>query len=335
MTSAPVDREHRHLPIVTDSELRTFRRCMREHYLRYILGYSGIGSAETLRFGSLFHVGLEAWWRAFGHTDSPLEAAIDAITPHAEDEYDLVRAGVLLQGYDARWCDQPLEVLAVEAQFRAPLINPQTGAASRTREVAGKLDAIVRREGRIWIVEHKTSGEDVSTGSRYWQRLLLNSQVSMYYAGARSLGHDVAGCIYDVIGKPRQAPYKATPEESRKYTKQGHLYANQRAEDETPDEYRLRLLELIAANPERYYQRADVVRLEQEERDTAFDTWQTVRAMRDAELAGRYPRNPDTCERYGRMCDFFDVCTGNASLEDPTRFVHLDNVHQELAIDAA
>jgi len=306
---------------------------VREHHHAYRLGYRSLGEAEALRFGSLFHRGLEAWWLAYGH-EEPLAAAIDAMGPHAQDEYDLVRAGVLMQGYDARWADEELDVLAVERQFAAPLINPATGAASRTYEVAGKVDALVRlrSDGRVYIVEHKTTSEDIGLGSQYWERLQLDSQVSIYFAGARSLGYDPAGCLYDVISKPRQAPLRATPEESRKYTKRGDLYANQRAEDETPDEYRQRLVELVAASPERFYQRGLVVRLEEEERDAAFDSWQTARAIREAELAQRYPRNPDICMRYGRLCSYFPVCTGKASLEDPTLFVRVENVHQELSL---
>lgn len=322
------------LPVITNSEQKTFRRCTREHYYSYGLGYRSLAEAESLRFGSLFHVGLEAWWRAqTADRGNALSAAIDAMAPEALDEFDLVRAGVLMQGYDARWGNETLEVLAVEAEFRADLINPATGRPSQTYEVGGKLDAIVRRpaDGLVFIVEHKTTSEDIGVGSQYWQRLQLDSQISVYFAGARSLGYEPAGCLYDVIGKPRIAPLKATPEDARKYTKDGRLYANQRAEDETPDEYRERLVAKVAEDPDRFYQRGEVVRLETEERDSAFDTWQTARLMREAQLAQRYPRNPESCERYGRVCSYFGVCTGTASLEDPTRYQHVDNVHQELS----
>jgi hypothetical protein len=326
----------RRLRVVTNSELRTFRRCAREHHHAYRLGYRSRAEAESLRFGSLFHLGLEAWWRAPQGPDQ-LPTAIDAMGPHAEDEYDLVRAGVLLQGYDARWRNADLDVLGVESEFRTALINPATGAPSHTFELGGKIDVIVRdrADGLVYDVEHKTSSEDIGPGSQYWQRLTLDTQVSIYYAGTRALGHDVAGCVYDIIGKPRHAPLRATPDESRKYTRDGRLYANQRAEDETPDEYRQRLIEQLCENPERYYQRGTVVRLEEDERDAAADNWNTARAMREAEVAQRYPRNPDSCMRYGRVCSYFGVCTRTASLDDPTLFQRVDNVHQELSIDAA
>lgn len=318
--------------------MRTYRRCALEHHLAYEAGIRPLGGdPEALRFGSLFHVGLEAWWRAYAYPGEQLDAAIAAMHPHAVDEYDAARAGVLMRGYDARWAGaEDVEVLAVEREFRTALRNPLTGATSRTYALAGKLDAVVlnRGDGLVYIVEHKTSSEDIGPGSQYWERLRIDGQVSTYFAGARSLGYDPAGCLYDVIGKSRMAPLRATPEESRKYTAAGRLYAAQRAEDESADAYGLRLTEAIVGNPDRYYRRGFVVRLPDEERDAAFDAWQVAKSMREANRAEVYPRNVSSCERYGRMCGYFPVCTRAASLDDPTLYARVDNVHPELALDA-
>lgn len=325
---------HLRLPVVTNSELRTYRRCATEHYYAYQLGFRPLGGeAEPLRFGSLFHTGLEAWWRAYREPDTQLAAALEAIRPLALDDFDLVRAGVLLQAYDARWHGAlDVEILGVELEFRAPLLNPNTTGESRTFQLGGKLDALVlnRNDGRVYMVEHKTTSENIEPGSTYWQRLELDAQVSTYWAGARALGVELSGCLYDVIGKPRHAPLKATPEDQRKYTKQGHLYANQRGADETPDEYRMRLTAAIMAEPERFFARGFVVRLPTEEKAAAHDTWQAARQLRDDMTTGMHSRNTASCERYGRMCSFFDVCTRKAAIDDWTRFERVANVHPEL-----
>lgn len=242
---------------------------------------------------------------------------------------DIIRASCLLELYHARWADEPLRALAVEVEYRAPLINPDTGAASRTFQRAGKLDGIVQDdEGRVWVLEHKTSAEDISPGSDYFDRLNIDGQISHYMAGARSLGYDPAGCLYDVLGKPKHEPYKATPIESRKYTVEkrdkktgeilepSRLYSNQRAQDETEDEYAERLRNALLAEPDRFLRRATVVRLEVDLRDAAFDDWQTARAIRDAQLANRWPRNPDACTRYGSRCSYWAACTRTGSLDE-------------------
>lgn len=323
--------------ILTTSRLKCYRRCPREHRIAYDLGYRLLIESEALRFGTLVHRALEAWWKATSDRIAAALVVLDRALAEGSDPFDIAKARALLQGYHARWIDEPYEVLAVEVEFRAQLVNPETGAPSKTWALGGKIDAIVRdlRDGRVLIVEHKTSSEDVRPASDYWKRPRLDAQVGMYFVGGRALGYDVQGCVYDVIAKPSLRPYKATPVESRKYTKAGSLYAGQRDRDETPEEYGARVFADVFASPEDYFARGEVTRLEQDQRDHAFDAWQLGRQIREAELAQRAPRNPDACVRYGRTCDFFVVCSGEASLEDTTRFRLLEHVHAELSAHAA
>jgi hypothetical protein len=107
----------------------------------------------------------------------------------------------------------------------------------------------------------------------------------------------------------------------------GRLYKNLREQDETPEEYRNRLIADIAADPN--YQRGIVVRLESEVQDAAFDDWQTAEQIRVSRKSGRWPRNPDACSFYNRLCDFWEVCSGTASLEDPLKF-EAGQAHREL-----
>lgn len=315
--------------LLTNSRLKSARACQRLHFIEYTLRYRPAVTAEALRFGTLLHLGLEAWWRA--PEGARLEPALAAVQGEA-DPFDRVKAEELLRGYDTRWAGEPYDVLLVEAQFETELRNPATGAASRTWRLAGKLDAVLRdrRTGRVLVGEHKSSSEDISQGSEYWRRLRMDGQVSVYYEGATSLGYEVDGCLYDVVGKPGIKPLKATPEEARKYTKAGVLYANQRAEDETPEEYRARLVEDIANNPAAYYQRGEVVRLESEMAEALHDVWQLGQQIRESQNAGRFPRNPDACVRFGRTCPFFAVCTGEEALADNPRFIS-STPHPELA----
>jgi hypothetical protein len=325
------------LPLLTNSSTKTFRRCNREFFYRYECGYTPVSEdAEALRFGTLVHLALEAWWLAKQSKGLRLVAAFDALAS-CEDPFVKVRAEELMRGYEARWGGEEYEVLHVEKEFRAPLINPETLAPSRTWQRAGKLDAVVRHpSGRVYVVEHKTAATDITAGSPYWELLRIDSQVSGYLAAGAALGIAIDSCLYDVIGKPALRPYKATPVEDRKYTKptkaqpEARLYATQREADETPEEYGQRIREHIAENPDRYYQRGEVVRLEDEAAEAAFDVWQTGRNIRDAQIAARWPRNPDSCIRFGRRCSFLDVCTSTADITDPARFARLDNPHREI-----
>lgn len=360
----------RKLPLLTNSRLACYRRCPREHYLRYVLGRVPPGRSQALRFGDLIHKGLEAWWQPRYAVEiyNRLPDAIEAMRatcraiPEADRPeglpYDLARAEAMLLGYDARWGTEDHTVLGVEEEFRAPLRNPATGSPSRAWRLAGKLDVRVQdRKGRVLLIEHKSSSEDLSAGSAYWQRLRMDAQISFYLRGAEAaqLGDRPEGVIYDVLAKPATKPLRATPPEQRKYT-QGkpcpyckgskmlagspctacegsgyrdppHLYAGQRLADETPTEYRDRLVEAIAEAPERYYARCEVVRLDREVERHDREIWEWAKVMRKDEV---HLHNPDACVRYGSVCGFFGLCSGERSMEE---LQQISWVHPELTED--
>lgn len=320
-----------HLRVVSDSELRTYRACARRHHYGYRLLRRAIDKGEALRFGTLWHDGQEAWWGCAGSMEEKLAAGVTAMRGKDADPFHLVMAEELLVAYTARWGSSTLRTVAVELPFDVALLNPETGAASRTFRRGGKIDVIATDEQGVHVVEHKTTAADIEEGSLYWRKIrALDTQVSNYMSAAKVLGHDVVDCIYDVVRKPAIRPLKATPVESRKFTKAGLLYANQREHDETPEEYRLRLREDILDRPERYFARSAIVRLEEEERDHAFDVWQTTRLMREAELAGFAPKNPDSCSNFGG-CPYLPVCTGEASIDDDHLYRTAHTAHEELA----
>lgn len=323
--------------LLTASRLRAFRKCARLEAYLYRDGFRPLRLDENLAFGTLWHQGMDAWWGAIlnGVPEDALDAALAAVYGKAFDAYAQARVEEMLDAYDRRWLQETCEVYdvtAVEEEFRAALVNPQTLAPSRTWNIGGKVDKCVirRSDGAPGIVEHKTSSEDVSPGSPYWAKLALDHQVSIYYIGAESLSFRPSFCLYDVASKPGQKPLKATPEASRKYTKDGRLYAGQRDRDETPEEYRLRVREALQ---ESRFVRLEIPRTDADLRDFLEDAWAQGRAMREGELAGRAPRNPEACHAYGE-CPFWAACSTRTDPADmPDRYVRLEWVHPELTPD--
>lgn len=329
------------MKLLTTSEKSCYQLCPRKHHYRYNMLLRILWQTEAIRFGSLWHVGQEAWWGCTqGH---PLDAALSAMEqPDSRsgqpDPVQLIITQELMVLYDERWGNEPYEVLGVEQQFDCPMLNPETGAQSRTYRRAGKMDVVVRdtRDRRVLVVEHKTSSEDITPGSDYWKLLQLNSQVSDYFVGGKSLGYDIVGCLYDVVAKPKLRPLLATPPEQRKYTKAtktepSRLYAGQRETDETLDEFRARLRAHIRENPAQWLQRGLISRLEEDERDAAFDTWQIAQQIRESERLNRHPRNPNGCKAYFRICEYFGICTRTESLDDETLFRKAETAHEELS----
>ena len=176
------------------------------------------------------------------------------------------------------------------------------------------------------VVEHKTTSSDITPGSTYWRKLTLDTQVSQYLGATEG----VEGMLYDVIRKPGIKPFKATPEADRKYTKAGTLYAAQRERDETPEEFSVRLRADISEGPNKYYARGIIVRLPSERTEAARDTWLVAGSIRESMRLDAWPRNPGSCDAYGRTCDYWAVCAGETTIQDDTRFRTAETPHEEL-----
>lgn len=237
--------------LISVTELRTRMRCRREHQYAYVMRRRPAEKAEPLELGTLVHRGLEEWWTTRGNFD----AAITAIRSVESDPWLAVQAEGMLVGYHARWHEtaRRYEPLEVEDFFRVPRNGYDLG---------GAMDAVVRERdtGRVLLVEHKTTGADISPDSSYWAKLAIDPQISLYVEAA---GRPVDAVLYDVIQKPRRiSPLKATPEDRRKYRQSdGALYAGQRETDETLDEFRARYASALGPDS---FARLELARTERE-----------------------------------------------------------------------
>lgn len=347
------------LPLLTSSATSVARSCLRKYRNRYVLQIVSLRAQDDApALGTVVHAGLEAWWSALGQGDEQLlrtvRAARAAVKDLKLDLYQLAKAEALLIGYHVVHEEESrrYRTLAVECQFEAPLVNPATDAESKTFRIAGKLDGVVVDAGRKLVVEHKTSGEDITPGGFYWRRRQMDGQVSIYFEGARVLGHDVEGCLYDVLGKPDLRPSavalvdeqgvkivhdaqgnRVRTKDNKKWREtsdaaQGYVLQTRQ---ETPAEFRQRLLDKLAEEPDRYFRRAEVARTSEDLDEAARDRWQLALILRDAMRTGTWPRNPDACLQYGGVCEYLDACSGNASLDDPYLFRRRESAHPELA----
>jgi len=311
---------------MTHSRLRAFRKCPQFHHLRYVEGWMPTTTSDPLGFGTMLHRGIEGWWTGA------------EVLPESDDAIMQIKASEIIYAYTRyAWPDRDdYEVLAVEKEQRYPLLNPDTMKPSVTYEMASVMDLILRRKktGEIILVEHKTTGSDFSDDAAdYWRRLAMDSQLSIYVVAAEAAEFPVDRIIYDVIARPMIRRKLATPVEERKYTKAtatapSRLYAGQREADESDEEFRIRLRDDIDARPERYFGRREIVRTESEILDGMRDVWAQARMIRDAELSGRHPRNPDACHNMG-TCEYYDVCAFGVNPAESTMFQKAA-IHAEL-----
>jgi RecB family exonuclease len=348
--------------------MQTFRTCPRRHYFMYEQGLRRDRDATALRIGGIVHKALERLWndRASDPLGDALKEVYDNYATYPlwvtteesqrEWEYERETVSALVSGYWERWRKEMPESVGIEHAFDAPIRNPETGASSRTFRLAGKIDALARLAGgRLAVVEHKTTGEDISAESDYWRRLRIDPQISGYVLGARERGFDVQTVLYDVLRKPSIRPEQVTMVDKdgfkivvdaageRVYltNKSGEKTKPRESGDPekgytlckrpmTPEEWWQKLSADIAARPDFYFQRREIARMDSDMQDYAAELWQTAELVREAKTKERWVRNTSACLSMSR-CEFLDIChLGLEVSEVPEGFMRVSHVHPEL-----
>jgi hypothetical protein len=306
--------------------------------------------------GSAFHAGIEALGKSEG-----VDAAVSAVRIYYDgfaDAYDRYEWEIecetvvrLICGYQWRWSNDQLENVATEMPFRIPLRNPETGKTTPLWDLAGKIDGIVRRDGRLGVKESKLLGDDIGNESDLWPRLRIDHQISMYVLAARKLGFAVDHVYYDVTRKPTIKPnavpvldnlgakivldargerVKTERKEWRQTgdTAKGYILQTRPM---TIEEWGERLTNDIAERPDFYYVRREIPRLDQDLAEYEAELWEIQRTIREAQKSGHHFRtaNKNTCA----FCSFFGLCTSGFDVERdalPEGFVKVSDVHPEL-----
>ena len=229
---------------VSNSSLSTFRGCSHRFNLHYNKNIRAIKTGISLYFGSMLHDALHVHYSAgmsVEETKTYFESAFRGglkTTPilwAGDGKVKILKNGTVskarndfgdadsaidygkrcLDAYFNAYPDGSLEVLASEVKFEFPLTIPgvnwnhQTDSVEddETIIVMGYIDKIVRLDGKIYVLDYKTAAQREDE-----EYLQVENQVSTYYLGAKVLGYDIDGALFDYIYKTKD------PEVARYYT---------------------------------------------------------------------------------------------------------------------
>jgi hypothetical protein len=312
-----------------------FRNCRKACEYRYVLGLTPREKDGNLKFGSLVHECLEKW-----HRDRDLPAVLAFIDRLCADRYsdESVRkdwhvARAMVTGYAARYPKEEFTVVALEQIFEGPIVNPSTGAASRSFTLAGKVDGIVQIGDHNYILEHKTAA---NIDADYLERLWTDFQIAIYsHYVEQSFGIPITGVIYNVLAKAKlqqskgetEDEYNARRCELLAKSKTGKTTARRR-EPESDRDFQGRLLEKYA-DPQMFHRetlylsrdRFEVLRAE---------LWELTQAFLDARRRGIFYQNTSFCFNYHRPCAYFPVCRSNGNPNVIENFYTITPPHEEL-----
>lgn len=339
------------MDLLTHTRLATFSTCPRKHQYRYELGIQRDRDSAPLRFGTRWHEALDqlANHQALGQILRNIATSYETMPDYADvDDWELEREVLcrMLVAYANIYANSPITCVQSEQEFRMPIKNPATNAITRTWELGGKIDKIVRLpDGRLALMEHKTTGDTIDDNSDYWGRLRVDPQISLYVIAARAKGFDVTTVLYDVLKKPGIAPRKLTKAELTALANTGLYFGESFAdqidpmpERETVSMYGARLTADIQERPGFYFARKEIPRLDADLDEAAYDLWAKQRMIRESQLANRWPRNPASCLQPFK-CEFTSLCFQGIDPEGKSDsdllqlgYRKTDNVHPELSV---
>lgn len=295
------------------SGIRSYQSCPRKFYHTYYNGIAGKQEPDDkLKFGTAVHTVLEL------NANRPVA---DWSVAEGVKGLDL-DLGCLVAGtsaaYAVHWAGS-LHYRATELRLETPLRDP------RLRLVT-ILDGLAETEnGDLVVVDHKTTESDIRPGSWFWEKLQLDAQASAYLWAARQHGYDARHAVWDAIKRPNlKRRTEATDPEyyarAGKWGQVGDLKPGTGIPAETAGEFAGRVRQTMAAEPDTYFQRGEVVRLEGELDEAVADIDQLGEQVLASFDKQAWPRNPNSCFAFGRRCEFFEVCCGTAQPTDDQLF---------------
>lgn len=309
-------REGTPLPL-SKTALETWQRCPREFAYRYCHELDGRGNQVQLIRGIAWGQAMAAWW---GCADvgarwevargvlqaSPEFAALGAVQKlvvHAMLEvYNEVNADVRVNGIVF-----PEEIL----------VGPLTELAySRVR-----ADLVIDFPERgPFIVEFKSTEQDISEDSWFWEKLRWDPQVMGYWNSAPDMR-----LVYDVTKVPTLTPEKATPVESRKFYVRGSRdgkfgpgdpMPGTRLADEPLDEFYARLVTHLRTHRFSHFARQEIRASDRDKSELSLDMAAWSRQITDAATRDEWPHKVGSCRR-GKQgwCTFYHSCFGDVPPE--------------------
>ncbi len=321
--------------ISTYSMWSLFRNCRKAFEWRYLQELVPLERDRNLALGTVIHQSLEVW-----HSTRQLDAVLDAVDrayPSRNQEADQKRdwhlATAMMRGYAARYAEEEFEVVALEKTFAGKIVNPATGASSRSFTLAGKVDGVVRIGDEHYLLEHKTASQ---LGGDYLERLWTDFQIVLYSRYIeQTLGIRLAGVLYNVLLKARlsqghgetEAEYEARRAALVAKSKTGRTTAKRKLPES--DEAFQKRLAIKYAEPEMFHRERLYLSRDRFE-ELQAELWELTQAYLEARRRGVFYQNTAFCFHYRRPCAYLPLCQSGGSPVVAENLYQKVTPHEEL-----
>lgn len=169
---------HETWKILDSSKLQTYMRCPRRYFYRYILGWAPDGDNFHLVFGRAWHKAMEVLLTDRPPTERTYERAFAAFyevyreVVEKDGDYGGKTAEAAAEAivqYGREHAHDEFDVLLIEASGQVPL--------TMDLWMHFRLDAVLKDERGIYVLEHKTTGRNTRQWRDQWP---LSTQVGLY-----------------------------------------------------------------------------------------------------------------------------------------------------------
>jgi len=321
--------------ILTYSALAGFRDCREWYNKRYNQHIVPLEKDWNLRFGTMIHKCLEVWHstgdlrQVYGYIEESYpNRAVDE-----EQQKDWHYATAMMRGYADRYPTEEFEVIALEKKFQNLIINPETGAKSRSFLFAGKVDGVVKIGSEYYLIEHKTTS--VIDGG-YLDKLWTDFQIKLYVpAIEKEMGITISGVIYNILVKPKLRQGKGETEaeyEERLAT----LIAKSKtgksnAKRKMPEDNAGFLARLAGKYDDpAMFHREKIYFSRDQDYILQAELWELTQAILDARRRGIWYQNTNTCFKWNRPCAYYSICRSGGNQNVIDNFYEIKPPHEEL-----
>lgn len=298
---------------------KSFRNCPRLYWWRYVRCLQRIKKDKHRYFGGVVHDLLRNYYAGEGSPEEILHQAFPNREGNAQDRAQWHLARAMMQGYGERYADdQDFEIVkATEMTFSGDIVNPETGATSRSFSLDGKVDMIVQTaNGRYWIFEHKTAQ---LIDAAYIEALWTDFQISLYsHYVSSTTAFPIAGIFYNMLGKAKlqqsegetQEQFEIRRQELIAKSKTGKTSAKRRM-PESDEAFSARLAEKYR-QPSMFHREAILIP-EGRVRMLQSQLWDLTQSLLEARRRDAWYQNEDHCYWFRRACEYLPLCR----TEDP------------------
>lgn len=211
--------------VYDNSQLNSFKSCPEKYHLQYRYEktpdgkWLGLAKPDATKddhhknWGSAIHAGLKTFYLKGGWSD--VKRAFEEGYPEQLDFSDKAKTrenGILLleryikryEGQDKHW-----EILDVEVRQEFELYPGVVYTV--------KMDLVLRQQGCVYFLDHKTTKMDASIDAGYWTQFEPNSQITGYTAFCIERYGECSGGIINALGIGfRTKPELFDPEDAAK-----------------------------------------------------------------------------------------------------------------------